>query len=613
MPGCGPCTACCSPGSRCCSCAWHSPRPCSCSSSPTSTVASCPNEITVGGTVAGLIASALVFPPGFQSALIGVLLGGGVLWATGEAYERLRGVEGMGMGDVKMLAMIGAVLGWPLMLLTLVGLLHRRRTHRCHPAGLQGRREDHRAPVRLVPGTGRAGGVPRGTTGPGLVSWVLPLMPIVTYSVARGPARVPRASCWRTRCAARPVDRSTSRRHASVAAPARPGLASAMTDALTRMRGQELAQQARFEALEGFLHQVVESLPHGLFVLGRDGNLRVANGEALRWLGLRESVEGQVLWTLDGTEPLRAVAQDCLRADARRDASLVGPGAPGAAVPVIAVPLRDSGRRRRRRAVPGARRARLLEAPIPDVGATPRREASRIRDAASTSPESRSTRTRVAAIRAHMRSRSRLARPLATSKGMSMPSRCARGSSLLEAVIAAALLATVLTGVLPLVTTAVAGTTAARADLMAAHLARQRLAQLQSLTHATLPSGVIADDSSRLDRGRRVHAWRTWPPAQRARRRCRRRPRRGWTGWMSTARGWRPARKPPPGARFSRRWGIVATGGDGCLRLWVEAAPLASVEWRSCRPCREPAVSLGNGGAMTIAHVHRRSATAVRA
>jgi leader peptidase (prepilin peptidase) / N-methyltransferase len=80
-----------------------------------------PNEITVGGTIAGLITSALVFPPGLQSALIGVLLGGGVLWATGAAYERFRGAEGMGMGDVKMLAMIGAVLGWPLMLLTLVG------------------------------------------------------------------------------------------------------------------------------------------------------------------------------------------------------------------------------------------------------------------------------------------------------------------------------------------------------------------------------------------------------------------------------------------------------------------------------------------------------------
>lgn len=78
-----------------------------------------PNEITVGGTVAGVLAS-LVLPPGIVSSLLGVLLGGGVLWATGALYERVRGVEGMGMGDVKMLAMIGAVLGWPLMLLTLV-------------------------------------------------------------------------------------------------------------------------------------------------------------------------------------------------------------------------------------------------------------------------------------------------------------------------------------------------------------------------------------------------------------------------------------------------------------------------------------------------------------
>lgn len=118
------------------------------------------------------------------------------------------------------------------------------------------------------------------------------------------------------------------------------GLASAMSEALTRMRGQELAQQARFEALAGFLQQVVESLPLGLFVLGRDGNLRVANTEARHWLGLPESAEGQILWTLDGTEPLRAVAQACIDAADRRDASLVGPGVRGAAVPVTALPLR---------------------------------------------------------------------------------------------------------------------------------------------------------------------------------------------------------------------------------------------------------------------------------
>lgn len=79
-----------------------------------------PNEITVGGTVAGLLASVITPSPGWMSSLLGVLLGGGVLWATGALYERVRGVEGMGMGDVKMLAMIGAVLGWPLMILTLI-------------------------------------------------------------------------------------------------------------------------------------------------------------------------------------------------------------------------------------------------------------------------------------------------------------------------------------------------------------------------------------------------------------------------------------------------------------------------------------------------------------
>ncbi len=78
-----------------------------------------PNEITVGGLAVGLVL-ALFFPPGIVSALLGAVLGGGVLWATGALYERVRGVEGMGMGDVKMLAMIGAVLGWQLMALTLV-------------------------------------------------------------------------------------------------------------------------------------------------------------------------------------------------------------------------------------------------------------------------------------------------------------------------------------------------------------------------------------------------------------------------------------------------------------------------------------------------------------
>ena len=78
-----------------------------------------PNAITLPGIAAGLALS-LVTPPGWRDALIGIVLGGAIPYAIAEAYFRLRGVEGLGMGDVKMLAMIGAFLGWKLMLVTLV-------------------------------------------------------------------------------------------------------------------------------------------------------------------------------------------------------------------------------------------------------------------------------------------------------------------------------------------------------------------------------------------------------------------------------------------------------------------------------------------------------------
>ena len=78
-----------------------------------------PNVITLPGVVIGVAAS-LLFEPGWRASLIGVVVGGGALWAVGEAYFRICGEEGMGMGDVKMLAMIGAFLGWQLMLVTLL-------------------------------------------------------------------------------------------------------------------------------------------------------------------------------------------------------------------------------------------------------------------------------------------------------------------------------------------------------------------------------------------------------------------------------------------------------------------------------------------------------------
>lgn len=78
-----------------------------------------PDVITLPGIVLGL-AFSVFMPPGWRDSLIGIVLGGGSLWLMGELYFRIRHEEGMGFGDVKMLAMIGAFLGWKLMLLTLV-------------------------------------------------------------------------------------------------------------------------------------------------------------------------------------------------------------------------------------------------------------------------------------------------------------------------------------------------------------------------------------------------------------------------------------------------------------------------------------------------------------
>lgn len=79
-----------------------------------------PDVISLPGIVIGFVLALVGFGPPWQQSLAGLLVGGGFLWVVAEGYYRLTGREGMGGGDIKLLAMIGAFLGWGNVLLVLM-------------------------------------------------------------------------------------------------------------------------------------------------------------------------------------------------------------------------------------------------------------------------------------------------------------------------------------------------------------------------------------------------------------------------------------------------------------------------------------------------------------
>jgi leader peptidase (prepilin peptidase)/N-methyltransferase len=80
-----------------------------------------PNAITRPGIAVGLAASLLPGSPVGPTSALGAAAGGWLAFAAvARLYESARGVEGLGQGDWKMAAMLGAFLGWQKMLLTVL-------------------------------------------------------------------------------------------------------------------------------------------------------------------------------------------------------------------------------------------------------------------------------------------------------------------------------------------------------------------------------------------------------------------------------------------------------------------------------------------------------------
>lgn len=71
-----------------------------------------PDEFTLSGIVIGLVGAWLNPQRELLDAVLGILIGGGFLWAMAYFYYLFTKQEGMGGGDIKLLAWIGAVLGW---------------------------------------------------------------------------------------------------------------------------------------------------------------------------------------------------------------------------------------------------------------------------------------------------------------------------------------------------------------------------------------------------------------------------------------------------------------------------------------------------------------------
>jgi leader peptidase (prepilin peptidase)/N-methyltransferase len=83
-----------------------------------------PDAVTLPGILIGLLCATLILPVGIVNSLLGILAGGGSLWFLAWVSPYIFGKEGMGGGDIKLMAMVGAFIGWqPALLAIMIGSL----------------------------------------------------------------------------------------------------------------------------------------------------------------------------------------------------------------------------------------------------------------------------------------------------------------------------------------------------------------------------------------------------------------------------------------------------------------------------------------------------------
>jgi leader peptidase (prepilin peptidase) / N-methyltransferase len=128
-----------------------------------------PDAITLPGVALGLAASVLPGSPVTPLAAAAAAAGGFLAFAAvAKAYERLRGIEGLGQGDWKMAAMLGAFLGWPMLLLTVLLASVAGTVVGLGAVALRGRDMRYALPLGTFLG---AAGILVAFLGPALLDW----------------------------------------------------------------------------------------------------------------------------------------------------------------------------------------------------------------------------------------------------------------------------------------------------------------------------------------------------------------------------------------------------------------------------------------------------------